>query len=92
MTRDEWLEDRRKSIGGSDAAAVIGLNRYRTPMEVYADKLGAFPPKEDTEAMRLGRDLEEYVAQRFCEETGKKVRRVAETIRNADFPVRSCEH
>ena len=86
MTRDEWLEDRRKSIGGSDAAAVIGLNRYRTPMEVYADKLGAFPPKEDTEAMRLGRDLEEYVAQRFCEETGKKVRRVAETIRNADFP------
>ena len=47
MTRDEWLEDRRKSIGGSDAAAVIGLNRYRTPMEVYADKLGALPPKEE---------------------------------------------
>ncbi len=86
MTRDEWLEDRRKSIGGSDAAAVIGLNRYRTPMEVYADKLGALPPKEDTEAMRMGRDLEEYVARRFCEETGKKVRRVTKTIRNADFP------
>ena len=86
MTRDEWLEDRRKSIGGSDAAAVIGLNRYRTPMEVYADKLGALPPKEDTESMRLGRDLEEYVAQRFCEASGKKVRRLTETLRNPKYP------
>lgn len=86
MTHDEWLEDRRKSIGGSDAAAVIGLNRYRTPMEVYADKLGVLPPKEDTEAMRLGRDLEEYVAQRFCEATGKKVRRLTETLRNPKYP------
>ena len=86
MTHDEWLEDRRKSIGGSDAAAVIGLNRYRTPMEVYADKLGALPPKEDTESMRLGRDLEEYVAQRFCEASGKKVRRLTETLRNPKYP------
>ena len=28
MSREEWLEERRKSIGGSDAAAVIGMSRF----------------------------------------------------------------
>lgn len=75
ITREEWLAYRRTGIGGSDAAAVIGLNPYRSAIELYADKIGMMPEKEDTEAMRLGRDLEQYVADRFCEETGKKVRR-----------------
>ena len=75
ISRDEWLAWRRTGIGGSDAAAVIGLNPFRSRIEVYADKMGMMPEKEDTESMRLGRDLEDYVAQRFCEATGKKVRR-----------------
>lgn len=75
ISREEWLEWRRTGIGGSDAAAVIGLNPFRSRIEVYADKMGMMPEKEDTESMRLGRDLEDYVAQRFCEATGKKVRR-----------------
>lgn len=75
LTREEWLAYRRTGIGGSDAAAVIGLNPYRSAIELYADKMGMMPEKEDTEAMRLGRDLEQYVADRFCKETGKKVRR-----------------
>lgn len=75
ISREEWLAWRRTGIGGSDAAAVIGLNPFRSRIEVYADKMGMMPEKEDTESMRLGRDLEDYVAQRFCEETGKKVRR-----------------
>src|SRR5690606_37257359 len=40
MPRDEWLELRRKGIGGSDAAAIVGLDRYRSAFDVYADKLG----------------------------------------------------
>ena len=75
ISREEWLAWRRTGIGGSDAAAVIGLNPFRSRIEVYADKMGMTPEKEDTESMRLGRDLEDYVAQRFCEATGKKVRR-----------------
>lgn len=75
ISREEWLAWRRTGIGGSDAAAVIGLNPFRSRIEVYADKMGMMPEKEDTESMRLGRDLEDYVAHRFCEETGKKVRR-----------------
>lgn len=75
ISREEWLAYRRTGIGGSDSAAVIGLNPFRSRIEVYADKMGMMPEKEDTESMRLGRDLEQYVADRFCEETGKKVRR-----------------
>lgn len=86
ITHEEWLEERRKSIGGSDAAAVIGLNKYRTPLEVYFDKIGALPEQEDSEAMRIGRDLENYVAKRFTEATGKKVRKHTAMIHNPEYP------
>ena len=86
MSHDEWLEYRRKSIGGSDAASIIGLNPWCSPYAVWADKLGRIPPKEDNEAMRLGRDLEDYVAKRFTEKTGKKVRRENSIIINPEYP------
>lgn len=75
ISHDEWLDLRKKSIGGSDAGAVMGMNQYVSAITLYADKMGLSKPKETNEAMRLGNDLEEYVAQRFCEMTGKKVRR-----------------
>ena len=86
MPHEVWLEHRRKSIGGSDAASIIGLNPYCSPYAVWADKMGRIPPKEDNEAMRLGRDLEDYVAKRFTEKTGKKVRRENSIIINPDYP------
>lgn len=86
MSHEEWLELRRKTIGGSDAGAICGLNPYASPYNVYADKLKLIPPKEDNEAMRQGRDLEEYVAKRFTEETGKKVRRDNSIIYNSEYP------
>jgi putative phage-type endonuclease len=75
MPREQWLELRKKGIGGSDSAAIVGLDRYRSPFDVYADKLGLKPEIPDNEAMRQGRDLEQYVAERFMEATGKRVRR-----------------
>jgi putative phage-type endonuclease len=75
MPREEWLELRKKGIGGSDAAAIVGLDRYRSPFDVYAEKIGLKPEQPDNEAMRQGRDLEQYVAERFMGATGKKVRR-----------------
>ncbi len=86
MPHEEWLEHRRKRIGGSDASAIVGMNSYSSPYTVWADKLGKIPPKEDNEAMRLGRDLEDYVAKRFTEETGKKVRRENNILINPDIP------
>lgn len=40
MTRDKWLEVRRRGIGGSDAGAIMGLNKYSSPLVVYYDKKG----------------------------------------------------
>lgn len=85
MSREEWLECRRLGIGGSDAAAILGLNPYNSPYSVWADKVGLLPAKEDTEAMKQGRDLENYVAERFCEATGAKVRRQNEIIQNPEY-------
>lgn len=76
MPREEWLHWRKKGIGGSDAATVCGLNPYSSLLSLYADKLGLLPEKEDNEQMRQGRDLEQYVAERFMEATGKKVKRL----------------
>ncbi len=86
MAQEEWLELRRKGIGGSDAAAILGLDRYRSPFEVYAEKLGLKAEEPDNEAMRQGRDFEDYVASRFCEDTGKKVRRRNAILQHPDYP------
>ena len=86
MPREEWLALRRKSIGGSDAAGIIGLSKWSSPYSVWADKTGRLPDKPDNEALRLGRDLEDYVARRFMEDTGKKVRRWQAMLYNPDYP------
>ena len=74
MTHDEWVALRKSSIGGSDAAVCVNMNPYSGLLTLYADKKGLSNEKESTEAMRLGTDLEQYVAERFTEKTGKKVR------------------
>jgi len=86
MPREQWLELRKKGIGGSDSAAVVGLDRYRSAFDVYADKLGLRPEIPDNEAMRQGRDLEQYVAERFMEATGKKVRRRNAMLQHPEYP------
>ncbi len=86
MSREEWLEQRRKSIGGSDAAAIVGLSKWASPYSVWAEKTGRIPPKEDSEAMRIGRDLEDYVARRWMDETGKRVHRVLAILYNKEYP------
>ena len=74
LTHEDWLALRKSSIGGSDAGALVGLNQYSSAISVYADKKGLSKDKETSEAMRLGTDLEAYVAERFAEKEGKKVR------------------
>jgi putative phage-type endonuclease len=86
MSREEWLEARRKGIGGSDASAIMGQNQWASPLSVYLDKRGIAPEKEETEAMRQGTDCEEVVAKRFERETGMRVKRCNKLIRHPDFP------
>lgn len=86
QTHERWLEARRQGVGGSDAAALVGMNAWSTPYSVWADKTGRMPPKEDNEAMRQGRDLEQYVADRWMEEVGKKCRRRTKLFKNKKYP------
>lgn len=85
-THDEWLEDRQNGIGGSDVGAVLGLNKYKSPYTLWAEKTGLLHAEEvDNESMRIGRDLEDYVARRFMEATGH-------TVVTSDYSFQSKEH
>lgn len=86
ITHEEWLKYRKMGISGTDAGSICGLNPYRSAMQVFIDKTTDTIEEIDNEAMKQGRDLEEYVAQRFCEMTGKKVRRANAIFNNDEYP------
>ena len=93
LSPEEWLRYRKQGIGGSDAGAVCGLNPYRSPIQVFLDKTSEEPEgvigtavQPDKEAMRVGRDLEDYVARRFMEASGLKVRRRNAILYHEDYP------
>ena len=65
------LQLRRSGIGATDASAVLGLNPWRTPLQVWAEKRGEAPPVEQTDAMLWGTILEPVVAARYGEVTGR---------------------
>ena len=85
-SRDEWLELRSKYIGGSDAAAVIGLNPWVSAYSLWAEKTGKTHSFCGNLATEVGTYLEEFVAQKFSSETGKRVRRVNQSILNSKYP------
>ncbi|MED0702852.1 lambda-exonuclease family protein [Aeribacillus composti] len=76
MDRREWLEARTKGIGGSDASVVLGLNKYKTPFELWLEKTGQVVPQEiQNDAAYFGTLLEDLVAKEFEKRSGKKVRK-----------------
>lgn len=85
VSHENWLRLRKTGIGGSDAGAVCGLNPYSSAMKIFQDKISDIVEETNNEAMRIGHDLEDYVAKRFMEATGLKVRK-------SNFMYRSVEH
>lgn len=82
----EWLRLRKSGIGGSDAGAICGVNPYSSVMKVFLDKTSKEVEEQDSEAIRIGHDLEDYVAQRFTEATGLKVRKSNFMYRSMEYP------
>lgn len=84
----EQLENRRHGIGGSDAGAILGLNPYRTPLDVWQEKTGRVEPPDlsDNEAVRWGEILEDAVASEYALREGVKVRRVNRTLVHPEHP------
>ncbi|WP_439675978.1 YqaJ viral recombinase family protein [Embleya sp. MST-111070] len=77
LDREQWLDARRVGVGGSDVAAVLGMDRYRGPLHVYLDKVGEMPdlPRsaELDEAAFWGHAHEPTIARVFTERTGLRV-------------------
>lgn len=85
-SREEWLELRKKYIGGSDAASVVGLNDYQSPYALWCEKKGISPAFEGNLRTEVGTYLEEFIAKKFEQETGKKVQNCNFSLINDQFP------
>lgn len=87
MSREEWLQARKHGIGGSDVSAIAGLNKWKSSVGVYLDKIGA-SPDEDTagEAAYWGNVMEDIVAQEFTKRTDLKVRRRNAILKHPEYP------
>lgn len=75
LKRQEWLQRRRDGIGGSEAAAVLGLSSWKSTLALYCDKVGINDTAEDFEPDWLywGKALEPAIAKRYEKETGREV-------------------
>lgn len=76
--RQEWLQRRRSGIGGSDAAAIVGLSPFRNALDIYREKVGEVADEKQTPAQQRGLLLEALVVELYSELTGKQVRRQAQ--------------
>ena len=85
MLTPEQLLLRKTGIGGSDAAAIVGLGKYSTALSVYLDKTTDVVI-ETTEVMMRGNVLEPFVQSLFERKTGWKVQNNLQTQRNPDHP------
>lgn len=84
----EQVAERVNYIGGSDAAAILGISRWKTPIEIWAEKTGTIVPEDisDRLAVEVGNDLEDTVAKLWTKRTGKKLARVTQTIVHPKYP------
>jgi putative phage-type endonuclease len=75
LSRPEWLALRKKGIGGSEVAAILGLSPWKSPLDVYLKKTSTEIEDIDTPAMYWGRALEDLVAKEFQSKSGLKIQR-----------------
>ena len=74
MDKLEWLKERQRGIGGSDVGAILGVNKWKTPFEVYLEKTEEITEvKETSEAAYWGTELEELVAKEFSKRTVRRL-------------------
>ena len=92
LSRDEWLDVRKRGIGGSDAGAAVGLNPYQSRLALWLDKTGRdagmprIDPNDDSHPAYWGNLLEPIVAAHYSRRTGHKVRRVNAVLQHPDHP------
>jgi putative phage-type endonuclease len=90
-SRDEWLAVRRRGIGGSDVGAILGVSPWKTPLDVYFDKIGESDPGAVDDGpdtpIYWGNVLEDLVAEEYAKRTGHKIRRVNRTLIHPEISI-----
>ena len=86
MPYDKWLEYRKKGIGGSDASVVCGINKYKSPTELWMEKTDQLPYQEAGEAAYWGSVLEDIVRSEFTKRTGINVQIVKQLLQSEEYP------
>lgn len=92
LPRNEWLDTRKRGIGSSDAAAAVGLNPYKSQLELWMEKTGRdsnlpkIDPQDETSPTYWGNLLEPIVAAHYTKRTGRRVRRVNAVLQCNTFP------
>ena len=86
MPYTDWLDCRKQGIGGSDAAVVCGISRYKSPVELWMEKTGQMPDQEAGEAAYWGTQLEGLVRTEFTKRTGIEVEHRMELLRSDEHP------
>jgi putative phage-type endonuclease len=98
MDYAEWLDLRKKGIGGSDASVICGVNRWKSPVELWMEKTNKLPYQEAGEAAYWGTQLESLVRNEFSKRTGIEVIQVNQLLQSEDYPFMLanldgiCEH
>jgi putative phage-type endonuclease len=84
--RKAWLEMRKTGIGGSDAAVVLGISKWKSPWDLWLEKTGQVEIEDfSNDYIEAGNRLEPVIADWFCDKTGKKVRRCG-MLRSKEYP------
>lgn len=86
LTQSFTPEERQKYIGASELGAVLGIDKYRTPLDVYNEKLGLSVPFEGNRHTERGNRMEKIAAELYTEMTGKKLRRHSEAYIHHKHP------
>lgn len=87
MSKEDWLQWRRKGIGGSDAAVACGLSRYKSPVELWMDKTGQLEQQEATsEAAHWGTLLEPLIRVEFTERTNLQIKHQHQMLQHPKHP------
>jgi len=90
LSRDDWLKVRKNGIGSSDAAAAVGLNPYKSQLELWMEKTGrdaGLPkpdPNDDTSPMYWGTMLEVFVAAHYTKKSGNRIRKVNAVLQHPE--------
>jgi putative phage-type endonuclease len=85
LSYEEWQKTRNRGIGGSDAASILGLNKWKSPIRVYMEKIGEIEPEKVGEAAYWGTKLEDLLAKEFEERTNKRAFNVNKILIHPEY-------